>query len=549
MKKIIEKIKKNKFELIILSIIIIVGIFLRTYNFHDWLEFRGDQSRDAYLADQVISGKSSWPLTGPFMSYSGDGDHVETNSFHMGPIYYYFQIISAKIFGNYPDRLAYPDVFFSILSIPLFYFFLRTYFGKNLSLSLTGLYSISAYLIHYSRFAWSCNPIPFFVLLFLLSLFKFLDKNEKVPWIWVVFLGFAWGVGFQLHAITMIIFSGVIFLAFLFSMKKNYGAWKKWAVVLVIFFALNASQIVSETRTNFSNTKAFLNSSSQKRNIQGSALTLIENDIDCHIEANFLYLSSYNASFSRSNCSHDFSKFISGELIKDSSKNIKNKISLIIFLVSLVFSGVGYFLLIYYSKKEAEKSKKYFLRLLAIYCLMGFLLMLPLSRGDINDLRYFSFLFFIPFVFLGFFMKFISEKFTRKYIIMPIVIVFFLLAISDAEAISSQTAILLNKNSTCSGWATLGEIEPVVKYITSYPNEQTIYFGGNKEISVAFEPLVYLLKKQNVDAVKVRNEDELISTDGPSFYMSCGKSKKIEDVYNYEKIGHIYVYQIKDLKK
>ena len=102
--------------------------FLRTYNFHDWLKFSNDQARDAFISSQAADKETAWPLVGPYMSYSGDGDHVEENSFHLGPIYYYFQIVSAKIFGNYADKLAYPDVFFGVLSILLLYAFLRIYF-------------------------------------------------------------------------------------------------------------------------------------------------------------------------------------------------------------------------------------------------------------------------------------------------------------------------------------------------------------------------------------------------------------------------------------
>jgi 4-amino-4-deoxy-L-arabinose transferase-like glycosyltransferase len=131
------------------------------------------------------------------MSYSGNSNHSEEDSFHLGPIYYYFQIISAKIFGSSPDKLAYPDLFFAILSIPLFYLFSRISFSKNISLGLTGLYAVSAYFIEYSRFAWNTNLIPFFVLLLLVSLYKFLEKNEKTGWIWVLSLGVLFWPAFQ----------------------------------------------------------------------------------------------------------------------------------------------------------------------------------------------------------------------------------------------------------------------------------------------------------------------------------------------------------------
>ena len=120
-RKIKHNFKKIPRHLWILFAIIAVGIFLRTYNFHDWLDFRLDQVRDAVLVGEVVDG-GEWPDFGPSMKKSGISKDA---LFHVGPIYYHFQIISAKIFGDYPDKMAYPDLIFSILSIPLFYFFLK----------------------------------------------------------------------------------------------------------------------------------------------------------------------------------------------------------------------------------------------------------------------------------------------------------------------------------------------------------------------------------------------------------------------------------------
>jgi 4-amino-4-deoxy-L-arabinose transferase-like glycosyltransferase len=197
MKKFFLSTGITKWQTWVLALLIFLVIFLRTYHFHDWLLFGDDQARDAYVTNDVITGKSALPLAGPFMSYSGNSNHSEEDSFHLGPIYYYFQIISAKIFGSSPDKLAYPDLFFAILSIPLFYLFSRISFSKNISLGLTGLYAVSAYFIEYSRFAWNTNLIPFFVLLLLVSLYKFLEKNEKTGWIWVLSLGVLFWPAFQ----------------------------------------------------------------------------------------------------------------------------------------------------------------------------------------------------------------------------------------------------------------------------------------------------------------------------------------------------------------
>jgi len=549
MKKFLPSTGIIKWQTWVLLFLILLGTFLRTYHFHDWMLFGDDQIRDAYITSDVVTGKSPLPLTGPFMSYSGNGEHGEENSFHLGPVYYYFQMISAKIFGNYPDKLAYPDVFFSILSIPLFYLFLRLYFSKNISLGLTGLYAVSAYFISYSRFAWNTNLIPFFVILFLLSLYKFLEKNEKTHWIWVLSLGFALGVGFQLHAIVMIIFSVVAFLVFLVSIKRNYQVWKKWAVVLLVFLILNTSQIISEAKTNLSNTKTLF------RQSNGLALSKLKNDADCHIEANFFFLSSYSSG--NSQCYYNFVNLTSGDGRNYYLKNFQGKNDFIILLTSLLFSAVGYFFLIYYNKKEEDAAKKYFLRLIAVYFMVGFLIMLPLSKTDINEFRYFTFGFFMPFLFLGFLVKFMAQKFTwLKIYLIPVAIIFYLLITSNTGVISAEAKSYSEDNVTCSNLykTNLGELEPVVQYMVSSSNGQDqIYLGQNSSQRIILDALTYLLKQQSVEPVKFENKSYAASGDEPVFYVSCKiprvlptntTTKANNATAAYKKIGPIYVYQL-----
>lgn len=103
------KLLNKKTIIVIFVLILAMGLFLRTYKFHDWLYFSSDQVRDANLVSSYLKGDSLLPLLGPTMRKSTDS---KAELFHLGPIYYHFQILSAKIFGNYPDKLAYPDLLF-----------------------------------------------------------------------------------------------------------------------------------------------------------------------------------------------------------------------------------------------------------------------------------------------------------------------------------------------------------------------------------------------------------------------------------------------------
>jgi 4-amino-4-deoxy-L-arabinose transferase-like glycosyltransferase len=463
--------------------------------------------------------------------------------------------MSAKVFGDYPDRLAYPDVFFSILSIPLFYLFLKIYFSKNLSLSITAVYAVSAYFIHSSRFAWNSNLIPFFVLLFLVSLYEFFKDNEKTSWLWVISLGVALGVGFQLHAIIMALFSIIVFVMFVFSMKRNYMAWKKWVVVVLVFLVCNSGQIINEMTTNFSNSKRLVNFSFKNsgNDAPESRLAALADNAGCHIEANFFFLFSYGSDVSPygSNiCSYEFTNDLPKILEKSFSKIMKEKIYLIVLLVSFLSYIIGYSLLIYYNIKEEGTSKKYFLRLIALYAGILYLITIPLSAaGQFSDLRYFTPIFFMPFVFLGFLVKFMSEKLTKIYII-PAIIIFSLLLWSNVTAISAEAKPLLAKNRTCSSnIPTLGELNSVTQYIASQSNgEKNIYVDiRNKELS-SIKPLMYLLEKGNLNPIRItRGTIDVTSADHAVFFISCESMPEYS--YGYQQIGNFYVYQITNKKK
>lgn len=159
MNSFVSTFRKISSSVFVLAAIFIIGIFLRTFYFHDWLRFNADQSRDAGIVSDVVEGKTSAPLLGP---------KAGGTEFRLGSAFYIFQIASASLFGNRPDAMAYPDLISSLLAIPLLYAFLRLYFERKTALFLTALFAVSFYGVKYSRFAWNPNSLPFWTLLFFL---------------------------------------------------------------------------------------------------------------------------------------------------------------------------------------------------------------------------------------------------------------------------------------------------------------------------------------------------------------------------------------------
>jgi 4-amino-4-deoxy-L-arabinose transferase-like glycosyltransferase len=227
-------IKKNKIAIILFSLILLTGIFLRTYNFHPWLRFSEDEARDAEIVDNAIMHRESLPLLGPLAG---------TSEFRLGPAYYYIQYSAARIFGNEPVKLAYPDLAFSILAIPLFYFLLRKYFEKDVTLATTAVFSLSYFLIKYSRFAWNPNSTPFFSILFLYSFLELADPKTKRRSAWAVLAGAALGIGIQLHTTFLLVFSLAFLIGTAYGLRKKIFRWREMALIVLVALVFNVPQI------------------------------------------------------------------------------------------------------------------------------------------------------------------------------------------------------------------------------------------------------------------------------------------------------------------
>ena len=530
--------------------IVLVGIFLRTYSFHNWLLFEADQVRDATLVEQVIKGETAWPQFGPTMRKSGIS---EDKLFKLGPIYYYFQIVSVKLFGNVPVSLAYPDLLFSILTIPLFYYFLRRYFQHNFSLAATGILAISFFAIQYSRFAWNSNSIPFFVLLFLLALHEFLVKKEKVAWGWATMLGIAIGAGVQLHAILIVLFLTTTFCILIFSMRQNWRSWNKWALVFLVVLLLNAGQLIADGKNNFTNVKAFVSFPAKNKQVQLEEKILnFAQTVSCNFEANtFLLLSEAgtdSVSAGSASCNFDYLKdFGSGKF----SKILKKPAFWFWIVPRNIFSIFGYLALVYFFFKEKEEKRKNFLGLIILFLVINFFVMLAINSGGFKEFRYFIQVFFVPFILLGLLLNFLRQKNTKARGII-FIIIFVILAIFNLNSLWSAAGKLQAQEASDNNSVFLGEAESMVAYLGS-EKQSEIYLAGEKGyLDNFFKPLSYLAKSQKFDIIRIEDETDLISGKALFFLKKNEKTRNIQMQIAGRKIkkesvfGQLIIYNLEN---
>jgi len=260
-----QKFFKKNWLALTLGIVILGAFFVRSYNFENWLFFQADQVRDAKLASAAFeNGPGDLTLLGP---------RAAGTFLRLGPIFYYMQYVSTLIFDSIePHVFAYPDLLFSILTIPLLFFFLRQFFSPRNSILLTTLYSFSFIIIQYSRFGWNPNQTTFWGLLFIFALYK-ASKAQKASqggrWLLVVALSYA--IASQLHFVA---FVGYPIVALLFWIKyfPRKINWKYWvgAVLIGLFFYIPV--IASDVYTGGDNFNQFVYAVTAKTGGEGDTL-------------------------------------------------------------------------------------------------------------------------------------------------------------------------------------------------------------------------------------------------------------------------------------
>lgn len=198
----------NKIEKVFLIVLVAISAFLRIYRFKDFMEFLGDQGRDAIIAKQILIDHHP-TLLGPGTS---------VGSMYLGPLYYYFMVPFLAV--TYPDPVgpALGVSILGILTVAFLYLLGRDIVGKKGAGIASILLATSPIAVKLSRFSWQPNPAPFVGLVMLWFTYK-AWKGKTWYWVgaWISFV-----VLTQLHYVALLsVFpAGVLFLYDIYRNRK-----------------------------------------------------------------------------------------------------------------------------------------------------------------------------------------------------------------------------------------------------------------------------------------------------------------------------------------
>lgn len=482
MKKLTEKFRKNPYLWTVIILVLSLGIFFRTYKYHDLLRFNADQGRDAELVAGVLQGKQAWPLLGP---------KAGGTTFKLGPVFYYFQITAAKIFGDSPDKMAYPDLFAGIMAIPLLYLFLRKYFDVRIALCLSSIFALSQFAIRWARFAWNPNSAPFWTVLILYVLHEIIVKKENHKYLWAVVAGVAIGISMQLHTLLMLNLPLTVTIIFGFLAYKKEKVWKYYFIIVALALLVNVPQFYNEYLTKGENIQAFFLGTQKKESSQGS------------IVANFMQ--GNNAVF------QIVPNILTGYEIADDFKlNTDNTKDLLVVVLGAIFTLSGIYLAFKSFQSEEDETKKRFLLLIAIYTIIAYVFYLKLAFEI--SVRMYLVVFFVPYFLLGFWLKFLAKKYQKNWLAVFLLVWIFFAGVNlyFVKKYFEEFNGYASANGSVN-ISTLGELEKYASFISAHTtNGEKVYISGDKKFFfINYLPMRYLVAKSGGELLQVGSKETL----------------------------------------
>src|SRR5688572_12289820 len=201
----------KKISLLLVSVALVIGFFLRVYNINTNYYFSGELGKELlYTRQFAITNTIPWvgmATSHPWLSY--------------GPIYYWKMIPIFNLFKGDPFILFWTAIFIAISGLVLNYLVLKKIAGEKVAIISTIIQAISPLLIWQTRL--SKLHVFFWVIIPIFTYLIYLLWNGKKKW--VFWAGLVFGTLFSFH-FSQIPLLGVVFL--LFWIKRNIYKVSDW---------------------------------------------------------------------------------------------------------------------------------------------------------------------------------------------------------------------------------------------------------------------------------------------------------------------------------
>lgn len=259
MKLIIKYLKKNP-HLLILSLILLLGLFFRTYQILERLGFAHDADLYSWIVKDILVNHH-FRLIGQLTSAPG---------IFIGSLFYYLTTPFFLLTRMDPLGVSLLGASIGLLTIFSYYFVISKIFNKTAGLIAAFLHAILASTISFDRWIVPTLPTKLWVIWYLYTILMISKGNFYVLPLLAILIGLIWHVHIAL-APTLV----AVPLALVIS--KKIPKKKELLIFFLILFITSLPLIIFEARHNFSQTKALIenytssfgsgNSISEKREV------------------------------------------------------------------------------------------------------------------------------------------------------------------------------------------------------------------------------------------------------------------------------------------
>jgi len=369
----LKKIKKwasdNKFQIIVLTFILLIGAYFRLYRIGQYMTFLGDEGRDALVVRRFLVNRD--------LIFVGPGTSV--GNMYLGPIYYYMMAPALLLANFSPVGPAVEVALLGVATVFLVWYVSKKWFGIKAAFFASALYAVSPVVIVFSKSSWNPDIMPFFSLLTIYFLWKVWWEND---WKYLLWLGISFAFVLQSHYLGLILLPFIILIwgMSLLRIRKKRIQLKKAVLYSFLssffFFLLMSPLLLFDLKHHWRNWMAMKEFFSQGETVS--------------IKVNNIFSTLWKV----------------WELVI--TRLIAGKDILVgrIFTVFVSIGVLGKLSQFIKGKRLTKINKNY---LFILLWLLFFLLGMGLYKGEIYD-HYFGFIFPLPFILLGGFLGEIADN-------------------------------------------------------------------------------------------------------------------------------------------
>lgn len=242
-------LKRIRFPVILLTTIILIGLFLRLYKFSSYYVFDHDQDLYSWIVKDVLVDHHI-RLIGQLTSIDG---------VFIGPLYYYLLLPFFALLKMDPQAALIPAALIAMLTILSIFYVFSKLFSNKVGILGSFLYATSTSMAFFDRWVVPTQPTVLWSVWYVYALFLLLRGDWSAILLVGILLGLIWHIHIAFLPLILLV-PLAIFLS-----KKKVPNRIYFAQGIFLFFLISLPFWIFELRHGFQQVHGFINALTDQR--------------------------------------------------------------------------------------------------------------------------------------------------------------------------------------------------------------------------------------------------------------------------------------------